>query len=55
MGFVKHTPVDITALFPTKQIRHFDVPTSDGRFLREKAILLEPANPLSCLKKGDWR
>jgi len=41
--------------FPTIQIKHLDVLTSDGRFLREKAILLEPANPLFSLKNGDWR
>lgn len=36
-------------------IKHLDVLTSHGRFLREKAILLEPANPIFSLKKGDWR
>lgn len=41
--------------FPTIQIKRLDVLTSDGRFLREKDILLEPANPTFSLKKGDWR
>lgn len=55
MGIVKHTPVNRRVPFPTLQIKHLDVLTSDGRLLREKAILLEPANPHSCLKPGDWR
>lgn len=55
MGFVKHTSVNRGALFPTIQVRHFEGPTSDDRFVCENAILAEAANPLSCLKPGEWR
>ena len=55
MGIVKHTPVDRGALFTTIQFRHFDVPTSEGRFVCKKAILAEPARPLSSQKVEDWR
>jgi hypothetical protein len=41
--------------FLTIQIKCLAVLTSDGRLLRGKAILLEPANPFFSLKKGDWR